>query len=72
MIYNVQYFEQSAMKLAQTNLRNTIGELALDETLNSRERINTQLREVLDDITDKWGVKSPGWKFKESTLRPIS
>jgi regulator of protease activity HflC (stomatin/prohibitin superfamily) len=57
VVYNVQYFEQSAMKLAQTNLRNTIGELALDETLNSRERINTQLREVLDDVTDKWGVK---------------
>ncbi len=55
--YNVLYFEQSAMKLAQTNLRNTIGELALDETLNSRERINTQLREVLDEVTDKWGVK---------------
>jgi len=57
VVYNVLYFEQSAMKLAQTNLRNTIGELALDETLNSRERINTQLREVLDDVTDKWGVK---------------
>jgi regulator of protease activity HflC (stomatin/prohibitin superfamily) len=57
VVYNVQYFEQSAMKLAQTNLRNTIGELALDETLNSRERINTQLREVLDEVTDKWGVK---------------
>jgi regulator of protease activity HflC (stomatin/prohibitin superfamily) len=57
VVYNVAKFELAALKLAQTNLRNTIGELALDETLNSRERINTQLREILDEATDKWGVK---------------
>jgi regulator of protease activity HflC (stomatin/prohibitin superfamily) len=57
VVYNVAEFEMAALKLAQTNLRNTIGELALDETLNSRERINTQLREILDEATDKWGVK---------------
>jgi regulator of protease activity HflC (stomatin/prohibitin superfamily) len=57
VVYNVAQFELAALKLAQTNLRNTIGELALDETLNSRERINTQLREILDEATDKWGVK---------------
>jgi len=57
VVYNVAQFEMAALKLAQTNLRNTIGELALDETLNSRERINTQLREILDEATDKWGVK---------------
>jgi regulator of protease activity HflC (stomatin/prohibitin superfamily) len=57
VVYNVARFEISALKLAQTNLRNTIGELALDETLNSRERINTQIREILDEATDKWGVK---------------
>lgn len=57
VVYNVARFEMAALKLAQTNLRNTIGELALDETLNSREKINTQLREILDEATDKWGVK---------------
>ncbi len=57
VVYNVAKFELAALKLAQTNLRNTIGELALDETLNSREKINTQLREILDEATDKWGVK---------------
>jgi regulator of protease activity HflC (stomatin/prohibitin superfamily) len=57
VVYNVAQFEMAALKLAQTNLRNTIGELALDETLNSRERINAQLREILDEATDKWGVK---------------
>src|SRR5579859_4056951 len=57
VVYNVARFEMAALKLAQTNLRNTIGELDLDQTLNSRERINTRLREILDEATDKWGVK---------------
>jgi regulator of protease activity HflC (stomatin/prohibitin superfamily) len=55
--YNVASFYVAATKLAQTNLRNLIGDLALDESLTSREMINTKLREVLDDATDKWGTK---------------
>jgi regulator of protease activity HflC (stomatin/prohibitin superfamily) len=57
VLYNVYHFQLSSVKLAQTNLRNIIGELELDETLTSREMINTRLREVLDEATDKWGVK---------------
>lgn len=57
VLYNINNFEVAAVKLAQTNLRNVIGEMELDESLTSRERINTRLREVLDDATDKWGVK---------------
>ncbi|MCL2687989.1 MAG: paraslipin, partial [Methanobrevibacter sp.] len=56
-IYNVVRFYQAITKLAQTNLRNIIGELELDQTLTSREMINTQLREVLDEATDKWGTR---------------
>jgi regulator of protease activity HflC (stomatin/prohibitin superfamily) len=44
-------------KLAQTNLRNLIGDMQLDEALTSRDKINTELREILDDATDKWGVR---------------
>jgi regulator of protease activity HflC (stomatin/prohibitin superfamily) len=55
--YNVVDFYTAATKLAQTNLRNLIGDLALDESLTSRDVINTQLRQILDDATDKWGVK---------------
>jgi regulator of protease activity HflC (stomatin/prohibitin superfamily) len=55
--YNVASFYLAATKLAQTNLRNLIGDLALDESLTSREMINTKLRDVLDDATDKWGTK---------------
>jgi len=51
--YNITNFYLAATKLAQTNLRNLIGDLALDESLTSRETINTALRQVLDDATDK-------------------
>jgi regulator of protease activity HflC (stomatin/prohibitin superfamily) len=57
VVYNVANFALASIKLAQTNLRNIIGEMELDQTLTSRERINTQLRQVLDEATDKWGVK---------------
>jgi len=55
--FNVQNFIYAATKLAQTNLRNLIGDLELDQSLVSREQINTKLRTILDDATDKWGVK---------------
>ena len=57
VIYNVANFVQAAINLAQTNLRNVIGDMLLDETLTSRLKINTTLREVLDEATDAWGVK---------------
>lgn len=43
--------------LTATSLRNIIGELELDETLTSREVINTKMRSVLDEATDPWGIK---------------
>ena len=55
--YNVANFMLAATKLAQTNLRNVIGEMDLDGCLSSRDEINGQLRDVLDRATDKWGVK---------------
>jgi regulator of protease activity HflC (stomatin/prohibitin superfamily) len=57
VVYRVQNFQLAAVALAQTNLRNIIGELTLDETLTSREIINAKLRTVLDEATDPWGVK---------------
>lgn len=56
-VYNVTDFRLAATKLAQTNLRNIIGEMQIDEALVSRERINAQLRQIMDDATDKWGVR---------------
>ena len=55
--YEINNLPNAIEKLTQTTLRNIIGELELDETLTSRDTINTKLRLVLDDATDKWGVK---------------
>jgi regulator of protease activity HflC (stomatin/prohibitin superfamily) len=55
--YEVASFRFAISKLAQTNLRNLIGEMTLDQTLTARDQINTSLRDTLDAATDKWGVK---------------
>jgi len=55
--YNVSNFILAATKLAQTNLRNVIGDMDLDEALTSRETINTELRTILDEATDVWGTR---------------
>lgn len=57
VVYNIENFALAALKLAQTNLRNLIGDMELDSTLTSREKINSQLRVVMDEATDRWGVK---------------
>jgi len=57
LVYNVADFYAAATKLAQTNLRNVVGDMELDEALTSRDTINAKLREVLDNATDKWGVR---------------
>lgn len=57
LLYNISNFVLAVTKLAQTNLRNVIGEMKLDEAFTSRERVNTALRQILDEATDKWGVR---------------
>jgi regulator of protease activity HflC (stomatin/prohibitin superfamily) len=57
LVYNVGNFVLAITKLAQTNLRNVVGDLQLDEALTSRDKINAALRNILDDATDKWGVR---------------
>ena len=56
-IYEIQNLPEAIEKLTQTTLRNVIGEMELDKTLTSRDMINTKLRDILDEATDKWGVK---------------
>ena len=55
--FEVQDFGYACTTLAQTNLRNLIGDRTLDETLVARDMINTNLRLVLDEATNGWGVK---------------
>ncbi|MFA5478684.1 MAG: SPFH domain-containing protein [Candidatus Muiribacteriota bacterium] len=56
-VYEIANLPEAIKKLTQTTLRNVIGELDLDGTLASRDVINTKLRVILDEATDKWGVK---------------
>ncbi len=55
--YQVQNLQQALNALAMTNIRAVIGEMDLDSTLSSRERINSSLMAILDGATDPWGVK---------------
>ena len=56
-VYETNNLPNAIEKLTQTTLRNIIGEMELDQTLTSRDIINTKLRGVLDDATNKWGIK---------------
>ena len=56
-IYNIENFRLGLENLSATTLRNVVGEMELDECLSSREKINAQMQEALDDATDEWGIK---------------
>ena len=57
VVYEIENLPEAIEMLAQTSLRSLIGELELDECLTSRDKINTDLRAILDEATYKWGVK---------------
>ena len=56
-VYEITNLPEAIKKLTQTTLRNVIGEMELDKTLTSRDDINSTLKTILDEATDKWGVK---------------
>ena len=56
-VYEIANLPDAIEKLTQTTLRNLVGQLELQETLVSRDKINNELRAILDDATNKWGVK---------------
>ena len=56
-LYEIANLPDGIEKLTQTSLRNLVGEMDLDQLLSSRDKVNTALRQILDDATDKWGVK---------------
>ncbi len=56
-VYEISNLPMAIEMLTQTSLRNVIGEMDLDETLTSRDTINSKLRDILDEATNKWGVK---------------
>ena len=64
-VYEIQNLPDAIEKLTQTNLRNLVGQLDLDESLVSRDKINHELRAILDDATNKWGVKVNRVEFQD-------
>lgn len=66
-IYEVGDLPQAIESLTQTTLRNVIGSLDLDESLVSRDAVNEKLRIILDEATDKWGVKVNRVELQEIT-----
>lgn len=66
-VYEVLNLPEAIEKLTQTTLRNVIGSMDLDESLVSRDSINEKLRIILDEATDKWGVKVNRVELQEVT-----
>ncbi|WP_224363322.1 SPFH domain-containing protein [Hyalangium versicolor] len=64
-LYQIENLAMAIEQLTMTNLRNIMGGLTLDQTLTSRETVNTKLRMVLDDATEKWGVKVTRVELRE-------
>lgn len=69
-VYNISSLPLAIEKLTQTSLRNVIGELTLDETLSSRDTINAKLRVILDEASNKWGVKVNRVELQDITPPP--
>ena len=65
--YRIQNLPEAIEKLTLTTMRNVIGDMVLDETLSSRDTINTKLRETLDEASNKWGVKVNRIELQEIT-----
>ncbi len=63
--FEVTDYRMATVNLAQTTLRSVIGQMELDEVLSNRESINVQLRDTLDEATDKWGVRVENVEIKE-------
>jgi regulator of protease activity HflC (stomatin/prohibitin superfamily) len=69
-IVEVESYNYATSQLAQTTLRSVLGQVELDDLLSSRERLNQQLQQILDQHTDPWGVKVSAVEVKHVDLPP--
>jgi len=67
-IVEVEHYSYAMSQLAQTTLRSVCGQAELDELLSAREKINTELQEILDTHTDPWGIKVTTVELKHIDL----
>ncbi|WMJ82359.1 SPFH domain-containing protein [Clostridium sp. MB40-C1] len=56
-VYNIEDYKSGIVYSTITNMRNIVGEMSLDEVLSGRDRINSKLLEIIDEITDAYGIK---------------
>lgn len=69
-IISVENYRRATSQMAQTSLRNVIGQCSLDQLLADREMINSTLQKILDDATEPWGVKVSVVEIKDVELNP--
>lgn len=67
-VLEVENFRYATAQLAQTTMRNIVGEVTLDELLSEREKISTKIKEIIDKETDPWGIKVENVELKDVSL----
>ncbi|OJI06180.1 hypothetical protein BK004_04930 [bacterium CG10_46_32] len=67
-VIEVEDFRYAVSQLAQTTMRNIVGEISLDELLAEREKISNRIREIVDIATDSWGIKVDNVELKDVSL----
>ncbi len=67
-VMKIENYHYAVMMLAQTTLRDVIGQVELDELLTNREKLNVELQKILDELTDPWGIKVTQVTIKEVKL----
>jgi len=67
-IIEVEHFRFAVSQIAQTTMRNIVGEMDLDELLSQRETASKRIREIVDSLTDPWGIKVDNVELKDITL----
>lgn len=67
-VVNVEEYARATWQLAQTTLRNVIGQSELDELLSNREQINLRLQQIIDEATEPWGIKVSVVEVKDVEL----
>jgi regulator of protease activity HflC (stomatin/prohibitin superfamily) len=67
-IVNIEDYERATWQIAQTSLRNVIGQSEIDQLLQEREQINTRLQLIIDEATEPWGIKVSIVEIKDVEL----
>lgn len=67
-IIEVEHFRHAVSQLAQTTMRNVVGEMDLDELLTNRDEASAKIRQIVDELTDPWGIKVENVELKDITL----